>query len=431
RLEAEALAAGAKPTAARAVATERLDALYKAIFDKANALFLYLAFLIDRIRNQGIPADSAAIQALPARVALFHDYLEQLQDELGPKHADLALTLVLTLAAAERAHAWLIAQPEWPPELDQTWRGLALDVLARLTHQTGAEAELLYVVLRLRPVLGTWRAGTSASAHYRLGVRGLTEAVKKHPELGPRLMATHRRLADEALALAADAPTTVSGEAQPVEQSEAVSEAGDELTRTVLLRQALAHASLGGDADQGDAVAGNRRLIGLIHAEAETRRRAMELPAAILSTTCWLLHARHMARTGDVVWLNALASAYNNRGLAKQSASGHGPAAALADYDAAIAIRETVRQRLEPDGRWEVDLRNDLASAYVNRGLAKQSASSHGPAAALADYDAAIAIREAVRQRLEPEGRWEVALRNALATAYMNRGLAKQSASDH
>ncbi|EGV28158.1 hypothetical protein ThidrDRAFT_3993, partial [Thiorhodococcus drewsii AZ1] len=128
---------------------------------------------------------------------------------------------------------------------------------------------------------------------------------------------------------------------------------------------------------------------------------------------------------------HALASAYMNRGNTKQSASGHGPAAALADYDAAIAIREAVRQRLEPEGRWEIDLRNDLAAAYVNRGNAKQSASDHGPAAALADYDAAIAIRETVRQRLEPEGRWEDDLRHALASAYMNRGNTKQSASSH
>ncbi|MBO8087718.1 MAG: hypothetical protein J7D61_16915, partial [Marichromatium sp.] len=433
-LEAAALATGTNPTAARATAAERLDALYQAIVEKANGLFLYLAFLIDRIHDQSIPADPAAIHALPARSALFHGYLEQLQDELGPKHADLALTLLLTLAATERAHAWLIAQPEWPPELDQTWHGLALDVLARLTHQTGAEAELLYVVLRLRSVLGTWRAGTSASAHYRLGVRGLTEAVKEHPEFGPRLMATHRRLADEALALAADAPATVSGEAQqavPIEQSEAMTKVEDEPVRTLLLQQALAHASLGGDTDQGDAVAGNRRLIRFINAEAETRRRAMELPAAIVSNTCCLLHARHMARTGGVVWRNDLAGAYNNRGNAKRSASGHGPAAAIADYDAAIAIGEAVRQLLEPAGHWEVSLRNALATAYMNRGVAKQSASGHGPAAAIADYDAAIAIGEAVRQLLEPEGRWEVDLRNDLARAYSNRGNAKQSASGH
>ncbi|WP_216819294.1 hypothetical protein, partial [Thiohalocapsa sp. ML1] len=436
RLEAEAVERGAAPAAARTAAAERLDALYQAVVDKADGLFLYLAFLIDRIRDQGIPADPAAIRPLPARAELFHGYLDQLRDDLGPKHADLALTLVLTLAAAERAHTWLISQPEWPPELEQDWHGLDLDVLAGLTHQTGADghAELLYLLLRLRPVLGTWRAGSGASAHYRLGVRGLTDALEGHPDLGPRLLAIHRRLADAALALAGEAPEAEDAGAEhgvPKGAPAVATEAGDAPTRPLLLRQALAHAILGGEDEQADAVAGNRRLITLIRIEAEASRRAMDLPAAIVGNTCWLLHARQMARTGDTTWRNALASAYDSRGLDKRDAGDHGPAAALADHDAAIAIGEDLRRLLEPDGRWEVELRKDLAGAYSNRGAAKEAASGHGPAAALADYDAAIAIGEDLRRLLEPDGRWEVALRSYLASAYGNRGAAKRAATGH
>ena len=418
RLRHQAQVAGASADDAKRAANQRLDALYQALLDKSDGLFLYLAFLIDRIRDQTIPADPAAIQALPGRAGLFHAYLDDLKGDLGPKHADLALTLVLTLAAAEQAHAWLIARPEWPPEPDQAWHGLGMEVLHQLTHPGVAEAELLYVLLRLRPVLGTWRAGSGRDAHYRLGVRGLTEALAGHPELGPRLLATHRRLADEALALVAGTPGQASGEAT-ADRPEGASPSLDAPVRRVLLRHALAHATRGGDEAQADAVAGNRSLIGLINAEAEASRRAMDLTEAIAGFSCCLLHALRMSATGETLWRNDLASAYSNRGVAKQAASGHGPAAALADYDAAIAIGEALRRLLEPKGRWEVELRNDLAMAYVNRGNAKQAASGHGPAAALADYDAAIDIREALRRLSSPRGagRWSCATTSPAPTS--------------
>ncbi len=120
-----------------------------------------------------------------------------------------------------------------------------------------------------------------------------------------------------------------------------------------------------------------------------------------------------------------------NRGNAKQHAGGHGPAAAVADYDQAIALREDLRALLEPHGRWEPALRNDLANAYMNRGNAKQQAGGHGPAAAVADYDQAIALMADLRALLEPHGRWEPALRNDLAAAYMNRGNAKAQSGSH
>ena len=46
--------------------------------------------------------------------------------------------------------------------------------------------------------------------------------------------------------------------------------------------------------------------------------------------------------------------------------------------------------------------RDDLAKAYVNRGTAKQEAPGHGALAAIADYDAAIAITEVLRGASNP-----------------------------
>ncbi len=98
---------------------------------------------------------------------------------------------------------------------------------------------------------------------------------------------------------------------------------------------------------------------------------------------------------------------------------GFGLGAAIADYNAAIALMKRMRDRMGED--WPVPWRNSLAGAYVNRGAAKHSAFGFGPGAAIADYDAAVTLMVALRDRLG-EG-WPTPWRNDLATAYMNRAL--------
>ena len=123
------------------------------------------------------------------------------------------------------------------------------------------------------------------------------------------------------------------------------------------------------------------------------------LPAATAATTAASKSYQAVLNSEQ---RSALAVAYMNRGYAKQSAMGHGPGAAIADYDRAAAIMEGLWQLLEPQGAWDPKLRNALAQIYMNRGNAKQDAAGYGPGAAIADYDQAIAIREGLRQALEP-----------------------------
>ncbi len=123
---------------------------------------------------------------------------------------------------------------------------------------------------------------------------------------------------------------------------------------------------------------------------------------------------------------NDLAMAYMNRGNAQQGAADLN--AAIQDYGAAIAIMEGLRQGLEPQGQWNPPYRNGLAGAYMNRGNARQGVPDLN--AAIQDYGAAIAIREDLRKQLEPEGQWNPEYRNDLAMAYMNRGNAQQDIPD-
>ena len=126
-------------------------------------------------------------------------------------------------------------------------------------------------------------------------------------------------------------------------------------------------------------------------------------------------------------WRNNLAAAYVNRGNARQHAPGQGALTAIADYDAAIDIRLTLVEALGE--RCPPAWRNDLAAAYMNRGNAKYNAPGHGALTAIADYDDAIDIRltlvEALGEHCPP------AWRNDLAAAYMNRGVARQDAPGH
>jgi len=122
-----------------------------------------------------------------------------------------------------------------------------------------------------------------------------------------------------------------------------------------------------------------------------------------------------------------LAAAYMNRGVARASAEGHGSRAAIQDYDKAIAIRERLRRDLDTRDRWKPEYQNHLAGAYMHRGTARASSQHHGPRAAIEDYGKSIALREGLRDNLAPQNRWTPQYRNDLAAAYMNRGNAHLS----
>ena len=129
----------------------------------------------------------------------------------------------------------------------------------------------------------------------------------------------------------------------------------------------------------------------------------------------------------DPAWRNDLAITLSNRGTAKHDAPGHGPLAAIEDYDKAISISSALAEALgeKRSPKWRID----LAIAFVNRGNAKCDAPGHGPLAAIKDYDVAISIRSALVEALGEK--CNPAWRNDLAGAFTNRGTAKHDAPGH
>ena len=124
---------------------------------------------------------------------------------------------------------------------------------------------------------------------------------------------------------------------------------------------------------------------------------------------------------------NDLAETFANRGNAKYYTAAHGPVAAIVDCDCAIEIMQALRATMGES--WPMPWRNSFAGTYSTRVIAKASAPGWGPAAAVADFDSAIEIREALREALGDN--WPNPWRNDLATVIVNRGVAKQDAPGH
>ncbi|MCP4109714.1 MAG: tetratricopeptide repeat protein, partial [Desulfobacteraceae bacterium] len=93
---------------------------------------------------------------------------------------------------------------------------------------------------------------------------------------------------------------------------------------------------------------------------------------------------------------------------------------AVADYANAIELRESLREILEPRSDWPPQMTNDLAAAYVNRGVALDSQGRYDKA--VADYANAIELMESLRKIQESRSEWPPQMTNDLAGAYMNRG---------
>ncbi len=372
-----------------------LDALFDDLYAKADRRFLYLAMLVDRLAERDLSL--ADLPKLTGGEALHRDYLSHGLADLGPKQADLARRVLLLLAAAEQVHD---AYHELnPPPVDETFHGLTLDLLLGLlqANEPGAGPDLpaptlVYCLYRLKPVLGSWRGDSHRHSHFRIGLKALTQAIADHPDWRDALAATHTQLAEATLGLLDAAAASTD--------PDAFRPGPDDRYR---LHAAFGHAERAG-ADLAERLGRHPRLLALLRAQAPAAAEET-LPDAHRAGIRWLTLALAWQRRIDDPGQEArLAEAgdWHNRGLHRSYLAD--PIRAIADYDAAVAIREGIRDALRADGEaaWSLTLRNDLAAVLQNRGIAH--ANNGDLAAAIADYDAAVAIGEGIRDALRADG---------------------------
>ena len=397
---------------------------------------------LDRDKLRGVL--SALEAGGSGAAAVYGAYLDRLPTLFGSEKLGGEADLILAaLAAAEQAYASAVeavapvafelagedadGAPLFRPSafasvggLAGDWLGAPLYALAcaldRARERQSADDEVysaafVYVLFRLKAALGVWRGDASPDARYRLWLKDLAPVIAAHPRLGPKVVACHGRIARAVFEACETYRPALQGEHPPEPPR----------VFAAFAVAALFHAEASGSGN-GDALAQLYATLGSAGIQAASQGRNGRA-VALLSAQLTLLSS------GDAPWTaiacNNLAIGYTRRGSAKQDAEGHGPGIAIADYDRAISIMDTLRRALESRDAWNPSLREGFASAYTNRGNAKQSAEDHGPEAAVADYDRAIAIREGLRRTLDPRGAWDPPLRSSLAGAYMNKGNAK------
>ena len=405
-----------------------------AIISAAEQRFAYVSFLVDRIDARGL--ENVDLQTSKGE-ALYQRYLAELDDEYGRKIADGLREVFVMLAAAERCRAHVFeagkiidlsaGDPALTPLDEQFDPGLPIDLLALLTHYDVSEGIDAYLLLMLEVARGTLRVSraNTGTTSFTLGLKAFGASVAADPACLSRLPAAFARLASVVL----DAVDTIAegrdgdGGARRLFRSLApLVSAAVELSGSELLRARFADTDLVGVASTLDGEFNRQGLT--------TSRLPLhdDLRLALASSRFHSVRSLPVHR-------NALAGAYMKRGNAKQDAAGHGPGAAIPDFDAAIEVRETLRDwlRLHGEEAWTDTYRYALAAAYMDRGIAKVHAARHGPGAAIPDFDAAIELGEALRDRLRLQGEeaWIDTYRNVLAAAYMNRGNAKQHAAGH
>jgi len=466
------------------------DRDFDAVLQKAGGLFLFVSFIVEQIALGRLRVED--IGQLGSGQALFRDFIDGLRSDLGHRRlvAD-AEDILLALAAEERAHAWQIgpglelaktleaglrAQFPMGPEPtaageglgdplltdDPDWSGLTLERLARYldrdTHEraggsaAGLDSNFLYAVFRLKAALGVTRGGSGA-ALFRLWLKDLAGIIADDPHLGPRLSAQHARAArvlldGETGEARAFAHAVLSGAADLLERArdgdellEAASKQGVEQSRDVL-DHARAIRSFNGaitiiaarSRDAGGITGTSLTILANTYVNRAVAKRQGIGPAEAIpdydAGIALMEGLRDMLTKQGDGWppeiQNHLAAAYMNRGVAKTRAVG--PAEAISDYDDAIALREDLRDALAAQGQpWPPDFQNSLAATYMNRAVAKGDA--FGEVQAIPDYDAAITLMEGIRGSLAEEVQpWPSIFQNALATAYMNRGVAKVQA---
>ena len=353
---------------------------------------------------------------LPSGAKLLEHYVHGLQAMLSDKQNDLLKRVILVLAATEEANTWDY-NVQPTGYADSEWRGLPLDVLAGLLDDL-------------------WADGQGLSARIVFVLYSLKEVLRtfkgdaaQHARyrLGLKeFTATVRQLWPVELRaihkrLAEQFLLEWSGRYHELEPRDRL-----QLHR---LRYVLAHAIESAD----------QRLTSRVYSDTdlqvngfETRVTDLNESADYHCATQWgtlcCVQAQHGKPIEElsIFERNNLAGAYLNRGVVRQAVNDI--SGAIADFSQSIELREGLRQLLAPNGQLPPEWINSLAGAYMSRGGGREAINDLS--GSLADFSQSIELREGLRQLLEPDQQWPLDWRISLAGAYMGRGITRGDGND-
>jgi tetratricopeptide (TPR) repeat protein len=396
------------------------------IIRAADGRFAYVSFLADRRETGEVSAQQVA--ALAKGDGLYRLWLSHLDREYGRKQAEAIRQVLAVLAAAEEAHAFVFgpgrkldpATGGALTPLPEQFEGLEIGLLARLLDLDRPHAAtydridpgLLFTLQTLQGVLWVSRAG-AGETRFRLALKEFLPAAKADQVVGPMLQLMQARIAARALD-AADRMVATNAWGGPD---------WEVVWPLAPLLEALVHLSgsqpLAAKWQTNPvepllvryAIAVEERGFGPARIPFLTMLAALRVPASV-----------RPSRTLSFLDRDYVATLVLNRGKAK--AEGGYLAAALADTDAAIRLRQAVRD--EMGKAWPPELQDHLAVAFLDRGHIRLQGGN--VADATADYGEVIRIREDIRKAKGEH--WTVSMRQGLATALMSRGAARKQGGD-
>lgn len=304
---------------------ERYQNAFASVRARANDRFLYVAHLTALLRDGQLALEG--IDALPAGSGLYAHYLRQLEialsarDSVQPhtgteaatepatdraqapdKFWDFAQRLLLTLAAAEQAHAEI--ESRMPPSVrEDVFHGVPFGILATLLDEPPGSIRLIFNLYSIKTILAAWRGEDRRDARYALGLKDFVATIAA---LWPEELRTrHRQLAAQTREALADAWETLTDPA-PLE--------------VWRIQYLLAHEWLAGlEAVEAGALQdpGFRQCLDRFGYKAYHRARYP------LATRWWSLNlawAEERTRREDSNRArNDLANTYSNRGLARSN----------------------------------------------------------------------------------------------------------------
>jgi hypothetical protein len=333
------LASRLKLNLAKPEGAQLADAIIRAADDR----FAYVSFLADRHESGQLP--TGEIGTGTGR-GLYRLWLANLEHEYGRKQAEAIRQVLALLAAAEEAHAFVFgAGRKIDPAtggaltpLPEQFSGLEIGLVAQLLDRDrpGAAAYdridpgLLFTLQTLQGVIWVSRAGEGAT-QFRLALKEFLPAAKADAVLGPLLPSMHARVATKAL------------DAAEVLRKEGWNSAEDAALRFLALAPLLEAAvhlsgfeSIAQRWEPDKLVAMLRRLDDAFEAQGHAVDR---VPWLTLMAS-WRMQAT--TERLNVEQHNEVAAVLQDRGNAKQN--GGDLAGAIADYDAAIELREAIRR---------------------------------------------------------------------------------------
>jgi tetratricopeptide (TPR) repeat protein len=401
-------------------------ALADAIIRAADSRFAYVSFLADRREVGQVLAENIAALAMGS--GLYQLWLANLEREYGRKQAEAIRQVLALLAAMEEAHAWVFGEGrKIDPAtggaltpLPEQFAGLEIGLLARLLDLDRPQAEAHDridpgLLLTLQMLQGVLWVSRAGEGTTRFRL-ALKEFLPAAKD-DPVVGPMLKLMQARVAARALDAAD------QLIAGDDQTGDAWALLEPLTPLLEALVHLSGSEPIAQRWNPADLVSLLAQRDDNLRDQGHALgRVPGLTLIAALGLTPSRYPPEALPMNQRNDLATVLQNRGAAK--AGGGDVAGAIADYDAAIALMQAIRAALGET--WPVPLQNDLATVLQNRGAAKVDGGDL--AGAIADYDAAIALRQAIRAALGEA--WPVPLQNDLATVLQNRGAAKGDGGD-